>query len=343
MIKQKPTWYSTQRIFQRSPFLRSLDKSILLRLFLAFVGSFLILLFVSRVEKNVQNQDLCNPQDSCASSLIREVKSLVTIGNLEGFSITIAALLYLLESGNRKKQGHYQAWQVIDNVAAKVGTSYARIEALQSLNDDGVSLKRIDIPFSGLADVNLRSAQLGEANLRYSKLERADLSRAVLIKADFTSAVLEQATLTKAKLNHACFMYADLREADCREASFNKINLYSACLEGTDLTGANLNEANLERASLSKANLSGAICINANFCQATLIEANFSKANLTKANFTGAILHDIDFTNANLKGADFTNANLKGATVKGTEFEKVIGSRMITLSKTIMPDGTFYP
>src|SRR3974377_2501039 len=46
------------------------------------------------------------------------------------FSILVAVIFYFSESGDRIKQKHYQAWQVI-NTAQNKGGSGGRIEAIQ--------------------------------------------------------------------------------------------------------------------------------------------------------------------------------------------------------------------
>ncbi len=48
---------------------------------------------------------------------------------LGSFSILIAVIFYFSESGDRLKQKHYQAWQVINTAQGK-GGSGGRIEAL---------------------------------------------------------------------------------------------------------------------------------------------------------------------------------------------------------------------
>ncbi|WP_035352191.1 hypothetical protein [Edaphobacter aggregans] len=54
---------------------------------------------------------------------------------LGSFSVLAAVIFYFSESGNRVKQRHYQAWQVINTAQGK-GGSGGRIEALQELNAD---------------------------------------------------------------------------------------------------------------------------------------------------------------------------------------------------------------
>jgi hypothetical protein len=54
-------------------------------------------------------------------------------------SVLVAVIFYFSEAGDRTKQKHYQAWQVINTAQGK-GGSGGRIEALQELNMDGVPL-----------------------------------------------------------------------------------------------------------------------------------------------------------------------------------------------------------
>ena len=63
---------------------------------------------------------------------------------LGSFSILIAVIFYFSESGDRLKQKHYQAWQVINTAQGK-GGSGGRIEALQELDEDGVPLVGVDV------------------------------------------------------------------------------------------------------------------------------------------------------------------------------------------------------
>src|ERR1700739_4477636 len=58
---------------------------------------------------------------------------------LGSFSVLIAVIFYFSESGDRVKQRHYQAWQVINTAQGK-GGSGGRIDALQELNEDKVPL-----------------------------------------------------------------------------------------------------------------------------------------------------------------------------------------------------------
>jgi hypothetical protein len=152
------------------------------------------------------------------------------------FSILVAVIFYFADSGDRLKQKHYQAWQVINTAQGK-GGSGGRIDALQELNEDGVSLVGVDV--SG-------------AYLRGIELIHADLRRATFDGADLKSAVLRQSNLELASL-----LSTNLRQSDCSSANLAQANLSDADFAGASLRGADVNDAVLDRVDLSNADLSG--------------------------------------------------------------------------------------
>src|SRR6201993_4247681 len=77
---------------------------------------------------------------------------LDVLGYLEGFSVLVAVIFYFSESGNRLKQKHYQAWQVINTAQGK-GGSGGRLEALQELNKDGIPLVGVGVAGGDLQGV----------------------------------------------------------------------------------------------------------------------------------------------------------------------------------------------
>ena len=140
------------------------------------------------------------------------------------FSVLIAVIFYFSESGDRLKQKHYQAWQVINTAQGK-GGSGGRIDALQELNADGVALIGVDVSTAYLQGV--------------------DLSRADLTRANFNAV----------DARNSNFRSADLTAADLRSTNFRESNLQNARLIDADLTNADLNSANLAGADLTRANL----------------------------------------------------------------------------------------
>jgi hypothetical protein len=168
------------------------------------------------------------------------------------FSVLVAVIFYFSESGDRIKQRHYQAWQVINTAQGK-GGSGGRIEALQELNADKVPLVGVDV-----SSAFLQGLDLSGANLTRSDFSSADLRNANLNAADFTLANLNSANLRGATLDRARFAEADLRDADMTGASLQGADLAGAALDNADLSNANLAGIAWQRAkSVQGANLAG--------------------------------------------------------------------------------------
>jgi hypothetical protein len=145
------------------------------------------------------------------------------------FSILLGVILYFAESGDRDKQKHYQAWQVINTAQGK-GGSGGRKEALQELAADRIDLVGVDV---------------SDAFLQGVRLPRANLARATLRGADLRAGVFERADLE----------YADLTSANVRNGSFAKANLQYAVFADGDLNGCDLSEADCEDADFSRSDL----------------------------------------------------------------------------------------
>jgi len=148
---------------------------------------------------------------------------------------------------DQRKAKHYQAWQVV--VAAQgQRISGGRIEALEDLNSDGISLMGVDISKAYLPMLNLEDADLTGANLAGAIFWDANLAGAYL-----TDANLAEANLSGANLAGATLFRANLMEAKLYSAILSKANL-----TGANLSGAKLGSANLTGANFDKANLRGA-------------------------------------------------------------------------------------
>jgi hypothetical protein len=152
-------------------------------------------------------------------------------------SILFAVIFYFADAGDRLKQKHYQAWQVINTAQGK-GGSGGRIEALQELNEDHVPLVGVEASDSYLQDIRLIGA-----DLRRSDLRGADLRHAVFRKSN---------------LEGANFRSANMRDADFESANLLDANFFDADLNGARLRRTNLHGANLERADLRNLDLSEA-------------------------------------------------------------------------------------
>ena len=153
---------------------------------------------------------------------------------LSSFGVLVAVLFYFAESGDRLKQKHYQAWQVITTAQGKGGNG-GRIDALQELNRDGVPLVGVDLSMAFLQGIQLKRVNLSRANLagadaRNAEMPGANLEDASFRSANFREAKMQGAVLRRCVLDDADFAGAELREAD----------LTGASLEATDLEGADL-------------------------------------------------------------------------------------------------------
>jgi hypothetical protein len=153
---------------------------------------------------------------------------------LGSFSILIAVIFYFSESGDRLKQKHYQAWQVINTAQGK-GGSGGRIEALQELDGDGVPLVGVDVSGAFLQGIRLPKASL----------VRADLHAVDARNSDFQSADLMGANLHSGNFRDSNFSGAHLQNADLGEADLCSANLSEAVLDGATLDAAELGNADL--------------------------------------------------------------------------------------------------
>lgn len=169
---------------------------------------------------------------------------------LGSFSVLVAVIFYFSESGDRIKQKHYQAWQVINTAQGK-GGSGGRIEALEELNADKVSLVAVDASGAFLQGISLPRASLRRANfsaadVRNSNFEAAELIDADLGSGNFRGSSLREANLQGARLDDADLWGANLTRADLSDASIADADLRNADLNGIqwqqirNIHGANL-------------------------------------------------------------------------------------------------------
>lgn len=121
-----------------------------------------------------------------------------------------------------RKTANYEAWQVINSAQGK-GGSGGRVDALQDLIQNGISLAGVRLDGAWLEDVKLASSQLRYASLREANLHGADLREANLEGADLTDANLTGADLRGAHLKGTILKGTQLGTADLREADLNGV------------------------------------------------------------------------------------------------------------------------
>ncbi|MFY9691685.1 MAG: pentapeptide repeat-containing protein [Candidatus Acidiferrales bacterium] len=161
-------------------------------------------------------------------------KFLEVLEYLGSLSVLVAVLFYFSESGDRTKQRHYQAWQVVNTAQGK-GGSGGRIEALQELSADHVPLVGVDVSHAFLQGIRLE-----RANLLRSNLSAADLRDSDLRSADLTESNLRSANLRGGDLRGVSLLGADLRDSDITGADLTDADLSAVILDNADLTGVNL-------------------------------------------------------------------------------------------------------
>src|SRR5579872_473035 len=149
-------------------------------------------------------------------------------------SVLVAVIFYYAESGDRLKQKHYQAWQVINTAQGK-GGSGGRIEALQELRADRVPLVGVDVAGAFLQGIRLPRARMVRSNLNAVDARNSDFQG-----TDFTAAILRAGNFRESNLSGANFEDADLSQVD-----FCSSNLGGAILDGATLDGADLGKADL--------------------------------------------------------------------------------------------------
>ena len=138
-------------------------------------------------------------------------------------------------------QGHvdpdaYALWQVINTAQGK-GGSGGRIEALQELNKDNISLVGVNADAAFLKGVDLKGARLSRCSMQSSDLRNSHLDF-----SDMTFCNLRSSNFREATLEHIQMMDANLTDADFTESD----------LAGADLTRTDLSRADLRYADLSQ-------------------------------------------------------------------------------------------
>ncbi|MCT0199645.1 pentapeptide repeat-containing protein [Synechococcus sp. CS-1325] len=233
---ERSTWYERQLRRRSSPFYRLLDRSFGFRVLVAGLTSFTLLALVNRFEN-------CHGAEADQHCLTSSFAEIVSVGNVESFSIVAAGLVYILEAGRRKEREHQEAFELILRARESgARVSLGRIRAVEDLSAAG--LFQDDFDLSGINLVGLK------------------LSRSRWRGADFTGSDLKAADFREADLQRAIFRQADLSGADCRDADLRGAQLAHAILRNVDLRGANLEGASFTGADLTAARLDPGLAIS---------------------------------------------------------------------------------
>jgi uncharacterized protein YjbI with pentapeptide repeats len=212
-----------------------------------------------------------------------------------------------------------QYWEIVDTTEPSEYNP-VRHQALENLNQMGISLSDASLSRANLSGIQLPNAKLENANFTSATLTGANLAKSLLEKASLRGAKLEKINLQGANLQQANLYRANLWGAYLEKANLQKAYLVRASLQENNLEEANLSEANLAGANLTKAGIAKANLTGANLVKGNLSGANLAEANLAGANLAGASLQENNLTNANLAGVNLAGANLRGAQLEGVSF-----------------------
>ena len=206
------------------------------------------------------------------------------LGAVESVAIISGVVLFLVSGARDQiKTSRLEAWRVLDLANGKE-TSYARIQALTDLNENGVSLEGLDAP---------------HADLNYINLEGADLSRATLTKTQFQQAKLRQACFASAIIHECNFSFSDLRRAE----------FYNSKAKGANFCRARLRKASFQQAPNKNPSAFGT-GIEFDVGHTGFEPVTSRSANLEGADFRGATLTRCILESANIAGANFQGASL---------------------------------
>ncbi len=266
---------------------------------------------------------------------------------LSAAAVITAAAVWLTHGSERRAVSVNTSWQAINsaNAAGEQGGSGGRIEALQQLIDDSVSLKGLVVAGAYLEGIDLSRGDLRTSNFRRARLGGAKFHEAIVHYGTFEWAHLQNAEFNGSKARYASFDHAFLNGADftfspgiacpaayvAAPAVMPLSNLgpddYDAArkpkfdefAEGGDTGpvmvrgGTNLYSVSFTEASLHGAKFCGAYLYQARFDGADAIGAKFNGVAARYASFRGTVLEcllAVDFTRAKLDGATFEGARL---------------------------------
>ena len=176
---------------------------------------------------------------------------LPLFNNVEALAIIAGLIALALDTPNQQKKSHYEAWQVIALSKGDSGSG-GRIQALQDLAEDEVSLAGVSVENAFLEKIKLPGADLFAANFQNSKLWKSNFSYADLRNAKFIGAILAEANLSDANLTGAILAEANLSDANLTGAIFWDKQFGELDKEAKNITPSQIKQAkNWEKAIYS--------------------------------------------------------------------------------------------
>lgn len=157
---------------------------------LAAALSFGLLAAVNRFEN-------CHDPSSRPDCLTSDFLDIISIGNVESFSVVTAALVYLLEAGKRKEREHHEMFELLlAQREARASNSLGWLRALENLSAAGLWQEDFDLHGANLDGLRIPFSRWRGANFANTVLCQANLSG-----ADLRGANVEGANFREAELN----------------------------------------------------------------------------------------------------------------------------------------------
>lgn len=254
--------------------------------------------------------------------VLRHWKLVDVLRHLTHFTVLVAAISYFANADDRSREKRYQAWQVINLAQGKPGSG-GRRAALEELNDEGVSLRGVNVGQAVLDGLSLGGGKLAVSIFDSASLIRSDFQRADLRRASFRNAILSFSNFDGSVARRANFTNARFQQASMRNASLSNARLDSTYGFQFVLTGSTLNEVQAEAAMFQNAHLDSVSAAASNFVNAELIGVDLRRADLHDANLSGSRLKWSDLYRANLANTDLSGVTLQAADLRFSHLESI--------------------
>jgi len=237
------------------------------------------------------------------SGLIDRLSKVFTAAGL-----IVGVASYLLESGDRTKLKHYQAWQVISLASLTKKGDQGRRDSIRDLVHDDMQMQGIN-------------------------LQDADLHGLELNGGYFFNASFDKAHLTMAKFNCTSAHFFILGYRIPFFGAPLCSNLVSAHFAGLPLSGTEFKGASLKGATFSRTSLVGV-----DFSAADLSNATFDHVQIT-GNFQNSVMHNTVFDQVIIfSPTNFSNAIISDVDLSQSVFDKKIFSGAV-LCRVKFPGG----
>jgi uncharacterized protein YjbI with pentapeptide repeats len=327
-----------------------------------------------------ENEYLKNKWLSTLLKLKKKFDPLVRIlASLGSLTVFFGVLTFVCELPQRIQQRsadiertNYTAWDIIRNSQGQTA-SFGRIEAIQHLASNKVSLEGLDVQKALLDNIKipkayLRLSNFSEASLVSSNFSEANLERAKMHAAQFRSSHLKKTNFYHADLSNSFFDKADLTGADLTETNLSSTNLEKARLKDVktqnaiydnktkfpkdfnptiqkmiklapyaNLSGLKLDSFDLSYNDLKNADLSKTFLYKSDLKYSQLNQANLSGADMRYANLTKVNLSGANLSGANLFRADLSEADLSGANFNSANLSGAIICTTTNTSPALTP------